>query len=305
MKFLVPIDLAKNELQNAVVHLLADAPGTPAIGQIYYNTGDNRLYYRDNAGWKSVSTTAGTVTSVTATAPLASSGGTTPDISLTGTVSATRGGTGVSDPTVHGIMVAEGASAMSPKVLTDGQLLIGSTGVDPVAAALTGTTKRLGVTLGAGSITLNIDTTQFPQAVIGDVGKVLIATAADTAAWGTLGVTGGGTGRTAITANAFLYGAAANAAMVEIGPLTNGQIIIGKTGDVPLAGTITGTSKRLGVTNAANSITLNIDTTQFPQAVIGDVGKTLVVSAADTAAWGTLGVVGGGTAFVDGCCACE
>jgi hypothetical protein len=44
--------------------------------------------------WTAVGGTGGGVTSVTASAPLASSGGVTPDISLTGTVSVFNGGTG-------------------------------------------------------------------------------------------------------------------------------------------------------------------------------------------------------------------
>lgn len=57
-KFLVSIDLNKNELQNARIQNLASAPSTPVAGQIYYNTTDNKLYYRSNSAW--VDVTAGT-----------------------------------------------------------------------------------------------------------------------------------------------------------------------------------------------------------------------------------------------------
>lgn len=66
----------------------------------------------------------------------------------------TQGGSGVSAPTAHGILVAEGASAFATKVLTDGQLLIGSTGVDPVGAVLTSTGGSVTITNTAGSINL-------------------------------------------------------------------------------------------------------------------------------------------------------
>lgn len=68
--------------------------------------------------------------------------------------SPTKGGTGVSNPTAHTLPVAEGSSNftfLGP--LTNGQLLIGSTGADPVPAALTAGTN-ITVTNGGGTITI-------------------------------------------------------------------------------------------------------------------------------------------------------
>lgn len=51
MQFLNNVDLAKNQLQNAVIHPLSSAPLSPVEGQIYHDTVDHKWYYWNGTTW--------------------------------------------------------------------------------------------------------------------------------------------------------------------------------------------------------------------------------------------------------------
>ena len=131
-------------------------------------------------------------------------------------VTPTYGGTGVANPTAHTLPVAEGSSNfnfLGP--LTNGQLLIGSTGADPVPATLTAT-GGISILNAAGSITISgsgggftwTDVTGTTQAMTADNGYfannagTVTFTLPVTAAAGTvLAVMGKGAGGWAIAQN--------------------------------------------------------------------------------------------------------
>lgn len=75
-------------------------------------------------------------------------------VGWTGTLSTTRGGSGVSNPTAHGVLIAEGVSAFTPIVLTAGQHLVGTTAGDPVGVV---PTTSSGMVLGVSSGAFTID----------------------------------------------------------------------------------------------------------------------------------------------------
>ncbi len=100
--------------------------------------------------WSAV--TAG-VSSVTASAPLASSGGSTPDISLTGTVATGNGGTGLSTYTAGDLVYYATGTALSKLSIGSSTYLLTSSGTAPQWSDPTG------VTVGTATNATNVAVT--------------------------------------------------------------------------------------------------------------------------------------------------
>ena len=76
-------------------------------------------------------------------------------VDVTGTLPVDNGGTGAASLTDHGVLVGSGTSAVTPLTVgTNGQVLLGSTGADPVFATLTSSGGTVTFTPGAGSLNL-------------------------------------------------------------------------------------------------------------------------------------------------------
>ena len=131
------------------------------------------------------------------------------------------------------VFAGTGGTLTSTTAPTNGQLLIGSTGAAPALATLTGTTNQVNVTNGAGSITFSLPSTLTLP--------------------GTLTIPGS-------TANAFMYSGAGGLVSTTAAP-TNGQLLIGSTGNAPAVAALTGTSNQVSVTNGAGTITLGLPST--------------------------------------------
>ena len=93
------IDLKKNELLNVAIQNLATDPAAPVQGQIYYNTASDVIKYYDGAAWQVIGTGSGTVSSVSGTGAISSTGGNTPTISIADASTTVKGAVQLSDST--------------------------------------------------------------------------------------------------------------------------------------------------------------------------------------------------------------
>jgi len=79
------------------------------------------------------------------------------DLQLTTDLAVTEGGTGASTLTDHGVLVGSGTSAITALAVgTDGQVLVGSSGADPVFATIASADNSIDITGGAGTLDLSV-----------------------------------------------------------------------------------------------------------------------------------------------------
>lgn len=119
-------------------------PANPAAGfDKCYVKVDNKFYCLSSAGVESLigpSGGGGTVTNVTASAPLSSSGGATPDISLTGVVDIAHGGTNSGVALNNNrIIISSGGAIVEDAAITANKALASNASGIPVASAVTDT----------------------------------------------------------------------------------------------------------------------------------------------------------------------
>lgn len=217
-KFLTPIDLNKLELQNATIQNLAIAPGSPAIGQIYYDTVDNKIKVWTGSAWANVGSSqeeiedyidgllqagngisvtyddAGNALTITNTGVLslagtanevtvsASAGNVT--LSLPETINANTTGnaaTATALQTARTISISGDASASASFDGTGNIDLVLAIDSDSAVSSLTGTANEVEVSASVGAVTIGLPSTIHVN-VTGDLtGNADTATALETA----------------------------------------------------------------------------------------------------------------------------
>lgn len=234
-------------------------PGTNGTANQFLQTDGS-----GNTSWQTVTGGGGGVTSITAGTGL--TGGTittSGTIALSTPVSSTLGGSGVASPTAHGIMLGEGASAMTALTCAGNAVLNGVAGADPictvtpqfgVAGASTGTLRLAGVTSGvvtiqpasaAGTYNFNL-----PNSA-GTAGQPLLSGGggAGSQTYGTLAVGAGGTGVTSGTSGGVPYFASSSTMGSSAALTANQPVIGGGAGNPPTVGSKSGNTNVFGTTS--------------------------------------------------------
>jgi len=175
MKLVNNLDFNKYEAQNMKLQNLAAAPASPTKGLAYFDTTVNDVRVYNGTTWVNLGL-QGTITAVTGTAPITSSGGATPAIGITAATQSAAGSMSAADKAKLD-NVATGATANQ----TDAYLLnranhTGSQAISTVTNLQSSLDAKLddsqlGAPNGVASLdaTGKIPTTQLPPLALTDV----------------------------------------------------------------------------------------------------------------------------------------
>lgn len=214
MKLANNLDFNKYEAQNMKLQSLATAPASPAVGQAYFDTTLVQGRIWDGTAWKPIGS-SGSVTAVTASAPLTSSGGTTPNLAISAATTGAAGSMSAADKTkLDGVATGATANA-TDAALRDRSTHTGTQAISTVTGLQTAIdakldASKLGVANGAASLdgAGKIPNTQLPAIGLTDV-TVVATIAARDALVTTPGVQEGDVAIVTGTAQTFIYDGAA------------------------------------------------------------------------------------------------